>query len=52
MWPHTVQIQRTSSSLSLIFSTLRAPHRVHGGAVDCASVADMAGTHQQIADLC
>jgi len=30
-------------ALSLILSTLRAPHRVHGGAVDCASVGGMTG---------
>jgi hypothetical protein len=42
MLPHTAQHHRTTGSLSLIFVARRAPHRVHGGGGDRASVSDMA----------
>lgn len=43
MWPHTAQHQRIKPPRSLILSTSRPPHRVHGGAGDGASpVVDMA----------
>jgi hypothetical protein len=42
MLPQRAQHHSTTWSLSLIFVARRAPHRVHGGAGDRASVSDMA----------